>query len=405
VEDVVRILTKLLAGAAVAATTVALTAGPAFADPPSGTVPKATSVVSTGSNTDEYLFDQLSKLYNNTKKPATMYSWDATNPAIGAEGDNIVTKKGCTAQPRPNGSGQGLSSLEANQRPSGNTTNYCVDYARVSSARSASTPACAAGGVCYVSLAGDAVSWADRSAAAGGTDAPASLTAAQLTKIYECTVTNWKQVGGKSAPIQAFLPNTSSGTRTFFLTALGGGTSPITPGSCVIDGTTSDPNSLEENEGVDPQLNTPEGIYIYSAGDYIGQAFHSATCSNNPNCGFPDGATCTPGAGQNLFGCNVTGVLQLGKIAGKSPLTAGASPKINESFDTLFQRSLFDVVRYDPNTTDHIPGSESGSPGGLNLESVLGATGFICSNSTAKTDILDYGFLVKWKLSTCGSVG
>jgi ABC-type phosphate transport system substrate-binding protein len=399
-----RKFSTFVAAAAVAMTTVALTAGPAFADPPGTTVPKDTSAVSTGSNTDEYLFDQLAQLYDKSKPTTLNYSWDATNPTTGAEGDTIVTKAKCAGLARPNGSGQGLSSLEANAKPTGDTTNYCVDWARVSRARAATDPACTTGGVCFVSLAGDAVSWADRSAAAGGTDAPKTLTVAQLTSIYECKDTNWKQVGGTSAPIEAYLPNTSSGTRTFFLTALGGGTTAITPGACVIDGTTSDPNSLEENEGVDPVFNSPEAIYIYSVGDYIAQAYHSAACTNNPNCGFPNSPACTPTKAQNVFGCNITGVLSLGEIDARSPLTTAATPTINPNFDPLFQRTLYDVVRYDPNTTDHIPGSEAGSPGGLNLEQFLGASGYFCTNATAKTDIVHYGFLTKWKLSTCGAV-
>jgi ABC-type phosphate transport system substrate-binding protein len=351
--------------------------------------------------------DTGSPLDNSLPSPE-LYSWDATNPVTGGQGDTIVTKANCAGIARPNGSGQGLAALEANAQPSGDTTNYCVDFARVSRARAATDPACTTGGICFVSLAGDAVSWADRSAAAGGTDAPKSLTLAQLTNIYECKDTNWKQVGGTSAPIEAYLPNTSSGTRTFFLTALGGGTTAITPGACVIDGTTSDPNSLEENEGVDPIFNTPEGIYIYSVGNYIGQAYHSAACSNNPNCGFPNAATCTPAKDQNAFGCNVTGVLSVGEIDDRSPLTTATVPTINPNFDAVFQRTLYDVVRYDPNTTDHIPGPESGMPGGIPLEQIFAANtaaipGWTCGNSTAQTDIKDYGFLPTWKLSTCGA--
>jgi hypothetical protein len=61
-------------------------------------------------------------------------------------------------------------------------------------------------------------------------------------------------------------------------------------------------------------------------------------------------------------------------------------------------------VRYDPNTADHIPGGEAGSPGGINLEQFFGASGYACSKAE-ETTIKDYGFLPKWKLSTCGAVG
>jgi ABC-type phosphate transport system substrate-binding protein len=410
-----RMLSKLLAGVAVAATTIALTAGPALADPPGKTVPRPTDAVSVGANTTQYLFDQISKQYNTANPSATtkFYSWDATNPVTGAIGDEIETKSNCADIARPDGGGAGITALEANTADPKSPGNYCIDYARTASARTSSEPACASGGICFVSMAGDAVTWADRSAAAGGTDAPASLTSAQLAKIYECTDTNWDQVGGQNAPIEAFLPQTSAATRTFWLTALGGGTTPITPGNCVIDGTTSDPNSLEENEGVNPLLNTPEGIFIYSVGDYISQVYHSAACINSDCSPNSSNVVCTPKKAQNKFGCNESGVLQLGAIGSGStskpttpwPLTpTSKNVKINANFSILFQRTLSEVVRYDPNTADHIPGGESGSPGGINLEQFFGASGYLCTNSSAQKEIKDYGFLSSWKLSTCGAV-
>jgi ABC-type phosphate transport system substrate-binding protein len=519
-----RLVSKFLAAGAATAALVALTAGPALADPPSGTVPRDTDAVSVGANTTEFLFDQLSNEYNGAHSGGDplWYSWDATNPVTGAIGDQIVTKAGCTSIARPDGTGQGISALEANAEPSGDTSNYCVDFARASAGRTSSEPACATGGICFVALAGDAVTWATRDTASGGSDAPASLTQAQLAAIYECTDTNWDQVGGQNAPIQAYLPITSAGTRTFWLLALGGGSTPITPGSCVSDlATQQDPGgTLEENEGYNSVFNSPESIFIYSVGDYISQAYRSAPCLNSGCTPNSSNQVCTPTSTENAFGCNLTGylginpitppkakassppmelnpsiniattagttpgttnvdlpdtpssagsgspapwtlnsfavtqsgspasgftgtmtgspadVLQItaadsvaaGKYEAKGTLTDGygntlpftisitvkttkaktekvtAVPVINGLFPVLFQRSLYDVVRYDPNTTDHIPGPESGAPGGINLEQFLGASGYACTNSTAQAQIKDYGFLTKWELSTCGTV-
>jgi ABC-type phosphate transport system substrate-binding protein len=508
----------LLVAAAIVA---ALTSAPAWADPPTGTVPRATDAVSTGSNTTQYLLDQLSRDYNKAHSTATtkLYSWDAINPYTLAIGDNIVTKAGCAAIARPDGSGAGISTLDAGARPSGNTTNFCEDYARSSRARASTDPPYSAGGIAFTALAGDAVTWAARDSASGGTDAPAALSQADLVKIFECTWTNWDQVPGdhNNAPIMAFLPQTSSGTRSFFLTALGGGTTAITPGACVSDlSTTQFPDgTLEENEGINPALNSPETIFIFSIGSYISQAYRSAACTN-PDCSevsatqFP----CASVTGQNAFGCNEVGVLGLGSIVSTDPpmslsekfdiqvtpgttpgteninlptspsggspwtldsfaVTQGGSPAsgfsasitgsgtndlqvvaadtvaagsyvakgdvtdsygnkvpfdltitvttsgattktvtglpiINSSFPILFQRTLFNVVRYDANTVDHIPGPEAGAPGGINLEQIFAAKaaavpGWICSNATATTDIKDYGFLPSWKLSSCGT--
>ncbi len=104
---------------------------------------------------------------------------------------------------------------------------------------------------------------------------------------------------------------------------------------------------------------------------------------------------CNPGAGQNLFGCDVHGVLTLNKInstapAAPWPLPAPpASVKINSKFTPLFQNSIYTVVRYDATTADHIPAY---------LEKFFAAStastkGWACSSTKAKTDIKNYGFL------------
>jgi ABC-type phosphate transport system substrate-binding protein len=409
-----RMLSKLLAGSAAAAAVVALTAVPAMADPPSGTVPSATDAVATGSNTTQYLLDALSAAYNKTHSTGRVYSWDAVNPDTLAIGDNIVAKKGCAAIPRPDGSSAGIAQLETNVRPSGDSTHFCEDFARSSRGRASTDPACATGGICFVSLAGDAVTWAARNAASGGTNAPATLTPSQLASIFECKTTNWSKVGGKSGKIKAFLPQEGSGTLSFWLTALGGGVTPITPGACVSDlPTKSEPGgSLEENEGINPALNNANTIFIYSVGAYLSQAFHSPKCTNKDCSPVKSGPPCKAKAGKNQFGCDETGVLGLEKISGSAPTKPFPPVKssvTNTGFPRLFQRTLYDVVRFDPNTTDHIPGGESGSPGGINLEKFFSAAsaktpGFFCTSSTAKTLIKDYGFLPKWPLSTCGAV-
>jgi hypothetical protein len=80
-----------------------------------------TTAVSVGSDTDESLFDQFSGDYNAMLKSATavqQYSFDATNPVTGAEGDLIVTKPGCSAIARPDGSSAGITAFDANVKTS-----------------------------------------------------------------------------------------------------------------------------------------------------------------------------------------------------------------------------------------------------------------------------------------------
>jgi ABC-type phosphate transport system substrate-binding protein len=353
--------------------------------------PALKDATGVGSDTIQNLLDQFSADYNVGKAlTAThLWSWDATNPNTGAIGDSIQVKgAGCSAIARPNGSSAGITALTSSQVVS--STN-CINFARSSRARGSSDPPYAAGGIAFVDLAGDAVTWS----AQATTNAPATLTAAQLAAIYNCTDTNWNQVGGKNAPIHAFIPQSGSGTRSFFLSAIG----VATPGSCVSDVN----GTLEENEGVNPVLNDPDAIFPFSIGKYIAERFHSATCFNSTCTPNGSGLRCAPSGTQDLFGCNTHGTMVLKQINGVAPTTgSGGSTVINSAFPSTFQRTVFEVVPFDPNTSDHIPGSEAGAPGGVNLEPIFGASGFVCTNATAKTDLKKYGFLVT---PLCGVTG
>jgi ABC-type phosphate transport system substrate-binding protein len=379
-----RQLRKLAAGIAVAAAVaVAASAVPALADPPvSGgkhVVPGTVDVVSVGANTDENLFNALSGAWDKTVTPKQhsaahpyIYSWNATVPgSTSTKPVSIGPKKGCAPITRPNGSSQGLTALDTSQKI--DKTVYCVDFARSSSGRSASAPAPKVGGVGYVAYAEDAVTWAVRDT--GGTKtvpasyAPKSLTKAQLKAIFSCKDTNWKQVGGANAPIKAYLPQSGSGTLSFWLKTLG----LTAPGSCA-------PELLEENQGQSSQFNSPNAIFIYSVADWVAQKYHSPLPGKKAT------------AAQNQFGTDQVGFLGLGKIAGVSPLTTAKVPTINKAFkSTGFTRTIYDIVRY-ANTANHIPAY---------LNKFLGRTGYLCSNKTAKALLGDYGFLTT---PTCGSV-
>src|SRR5262249_32807333 len=155
--------------------------------------------------------------------------------------------------PRPNGSSAGIAELIKNAKTG---THFCVDFARSSRPRASTDPAKGPGGIVFVAVGKDAVTYATNST----TNAPANLTTAQLASIYTCTVTNWNQVGGKTGAINAQLPQTSSGTRAFFLKAIG----VATPGSCVN-------STAEENEGINPVLKGPNTIFPYSIGKFIAE--------------------------------------------------------------------------------------------------------------------------------------
>jgi ABC-type phosphate transport system substrate-binding protein len=377
-------LRRMAAGIAAAAAVamVATTAVPALADPPKGTVPTAYDIVGVGSNTDENLFSALTASYNATiKAPSAahpdVYSWNATPPGSTSTAKTyIAPKAGCSAKTlRPNGSGAGLKALDANTKD-GKTGDYCIDFARSSSSRSSSSPKPAAGGVSYVALATDAVTYATRdTGAAKGkpeTYAPKNLSLLQLRKILLCTDTNWKQVGGPNEPIKAYLPQISSGTYSFFIKKLG----ISVQGGCVNV-------SLEENQGLSKAFDSPNAIFIYSVADYIAQKYHSPLAGHAPK------------AGQNQFGTDEIGYLGLNKIDGVSPVTTAKIPTINKAFKaTTFTRTIYDIVRWTKGTPGNLP---------ANLVPFFGSKavgGFVCSNKTAVAEIADYGFL---PVATCGS--
>jgi ABC-type phosphate transport system substrate-binding protein len=355
--------------------------------------PAENDATGVGSDTIQNLLDQFGADFNPgvVAGGTHLFSWDATNPLTGAIGDSIAEKTGCSPIARPDGSSAGITQLASFQK-TGDGKFFCTSFARSSRPRGTSDPAFAPGGVAFVDLAGDAVTWS----AQATTNAPASLTAQQLADIYNCVDTNWSQVGGANAPIDAFIPQPGSGTRAFFLAAIG----VATPGSCVSD----DNGLLEENEGVNPVLNDPNAIFPFSIGKYIAEKFHSNACFNKTTCApNASGVRCTHTPGKNLFGCDTHGTMVLQQINGVAPTTGtGKNTVINSAFPSTFQRTVFEVVPFDPNTTDKIPGAEAGAPGGVNLESLFGASGFVCSSTKAKTDLRNYGFLVT---PLCGVTG
>ena len=112
-------------------------------------------------------------------------------------------------------------------------------------------------------------------------------------------------------------------------------------------------------------------------------------------------STCVPAANKDLFSCDLHGTYVVREINGVAPATgSGVSTAINPAFPATFDRTLFEVVPYDPSTADHIPGSESGASGGVNLEKIFGHSGWACTSKAATANIKSYGFVL---LPTCGA--
>ncbi|MFJ9951493.1 PstS family phosphate ABC transporter substrate-binding protein [Kitasatospora sp. NPDC091207] len=336
--------TPLAVAALCASVAAGLTGGAAHADPV--VTPGPNDIVGVGSQTTGPLFNRFSTDYNayltsagDTLSPR-LYSWDATGPAP------IVPRANADTIARPSGANSGLAVLDGS--PSG------IDFVRSDRAPQAGDLT----SDIFVAFAKDAVSWAAKT----GGNAPANLTTAQLKSIYECTTTNWQQIDPAlpNATIKALLPQFASGTRTFFLRAIGNGV-PVTPGPCVTTGPV-------ENQGVDPVLNDPDVVFPYSVGHFVGQVY---------------GGYATP--------TDAAGPLTVRTINGVAPITPGhlLSPTFTT---TAYGRVLFEVVRQAEWTATDAHGTA--------LRAIFGPAGWICRNGAGS--VKSYGFL-PLPTGPCGS--
>jgi len=169
--------------------------------------------------------------------------------------------------------------------------NGCIDIARSSGGRRGTDPVTNE----YYAFAIDAVTWGSSSL-----NAPSTLTQSQLQGIYNCTFTDWSQVGGAPGPIQRVLPQNGSGTLSFFLTNLLGvsaiGSLPASAPNCpaIVQ--------IQENQFYDmyhgssvygPAGNAaqyPNAIAPYSAGKWSYQASKDTNPTIDTRAGFRPGA-------------------------------------------------------------------------------------------------------------------
>ncbi len=223
----VRSIVAGLATTAVAASVTGLaTMAPAHADPSYGT-PDANDIVGVGSDTTENAMDNLSNGISGTPGyNAGLTAGDVRLASFDTVGSaTIVLRSGSSAITRPVGSGAGKALLYG----AGNNTD--VTFARSSSALNATEVS--------ANLQAFPFALDTLGVAVDGTtsNAPAKLTGAQILAIYKGTTTNWSDVGGSNGTIKPYIPQSGSGTRSFFdaqLTALNGGTA-ITYGANVDD--------------------------------------------------------------------------------------------------------------------------------------------------------------------------
>ncbi|HEY0691770.1 MAG TPA: substrate-binding domain-containing protein [Kribbella sp.] len=204
-------LTRSITAAAIALSTIALattvvtttaSADPAF-------VPDANDIVGVGSDTTQYLLNDLATAYNSHNPQRRLASFNATGSAS-------IRIRATVTIARPDGSGAGIKALSARTD---------IDFARSSRAKKSTDPT----NLAFLRYAKDQVRWMGNA----HITRPRTLSKAQLSGIYNCRIRNWRQLGGPNLAIVPLVPQAGSGTRSFWADQVGfnGTTLP----SCVKD--------------------------------------------------------------------------------------------------------------------------------------------------------------------------
>ncbi|WP_406474106.1 Ig-like domain repeat protein [Streptomyces sp. NBC_01615] len=355
-------LTAAMVAAAVVSGTLVL-ASPASADPtPAGTFRQ---LVGVGSDTTQDVLNALAGDEVNGKSYATtavkagdagLASYDAIEPVTGSTTSNIQTRTGGPSFLRPNGSGKGrlaLSmSLTGDKFPdsSGVSIKGQVDFARSSSGPSTSGTA-----FTYIPFARDAVGVAVRGSALN------TLTVDQLHDIYSGSLT---EVNGQTVHPQ--IPQSGSGTRKFFLAAIG-----------LTDATLS-PNvpAVQENQANDAL--TQDGALVpFSVGSWIAQINDVA----------PDHSTTAAAAGAHLASVQLPG--DTGATSPVTTVNGKLTPVGGYYENATFGRDVYNVVP-----------SRAIDPTGVFFDKALydvfvtnGTHEAALASDTAETVIASFGFM------------
>lgn len=292
----------------------------------------------------------------------------------------------------------------------------CVDIARSSgNPRSQASTALEKSTFEYYAFALDAVTWASPSL-----KAPATLTKAQVKGIYNCTFTNWDQVGGTTGAIQRYIPQNGSGTRSFFLSAYGitSGDLATTSGSCPavketgLSGAT--PVAFEENQGATiAPVDIDKAVLPYSAAVWSYQFANRVNPTLDKRNGVRLGGMTTtqavPVKGIPVSWNSVGRKYQLDSGAGGVVNEANvsvANPSFNSSTDYVGIRYVYNVL----DNAGNLPGYQAASKLVGFDNSIGGAKSPLCDNqNVGNADgqfdyaaILSYGFA---PLSTADPTG
>ncbi|HEY4018419.1 MAG TPA: hypothetical protein VGM75_07015, partial [Pseudonocardiaceae bacterium] len=236
----------------VSAAAITILAGTAQADPPPGHNPTLSDIVGVCETSVASLLDDLSAAWNAQNPSDPFYCYDSVNPLTGGTGDPITTKPGCTFA-RPDGAG--VSVLQADQKSTVDGITDCLDFASVERG-----PGSDSAGLTFLPFAQEALRYATSNPTASfpsvpATNAPQTLTAANLATIYSCgasgTTSHWSDFGAASTDaVEALIPQPGSGIRTFFESSIGVTEATIQAGvnaGCLLQVQDDDPAPIRAN--------------------------------------------------------------------------------------------------------------------------------------------------------------
>ena len=328
-------------------------AAPAYAEPV-GFKP----INGTGSDTTQFVLNGVATVVTD------LGSYDAIGSAT------IQTTSGGPAFTRPNGSTDGQKALSASINPGGGHTWPATGGVNITGqldfARSSSSPSSSAVGtdLTFIPFARDAVTYAVSAASDFPRDIPKGSASQDgvspapftLRNIYRSAVTTYADGEFNTVTIRPLIPQSGSGTRSFWVTSAVGLTE-STLGSTVTDLG----NTVQEHDGT----------FITGPGDIVG--FSVAQYINQGNHGSLPAAAPVPERRGNIA---------LGNVGSVKPYipSVGGGIELNTAFPIT--RLVYNVV-----STTRI---NSTDPADATLQSVFkGSTSQVCA---ASAQIKQYGF-------------
>lgn len=361
-----------------------------------GTYTLGTTVIGVGSDTLQWVDDQLSADFDATV-PAPTVAWanfdaclgnttagapglgdnpdgsgfpcgaDHTGTQAGVKRNEGVVDAAAAGGALPSGSGDGRTLLRTP------TDKLFNDVAYGRSSGPINTTDLAAGEVA-LPFAVDKIVVATHP----GGPAPASLSGQQILKIYNGTYTNWNQVGGKSAKIHAYLPKTGSSTLNAYMAFL-----------AALDGFNGAPTGPGPND-IDPAS--------HAAGSQVWQGPGNAITDANWNTGASNVEEHDP----SVVIADPNAIEPFSYA--RAQLANGSSHTVRIEGGWSADRELYHVVRGQNITGAVTTPFVYGADGGV-LENLFSNTGWVCTNATAKADIADAGFWPLQEGTTAGRCG